>query len=124
MSLVKDGIGLFLILLSWFNPFSFALPIRIAIFILGFDTMSILPKVLIFILYFFFPLLGEALSFLFWTLIILAIVEVIVSLLEKEGIVRMIVKPLIVFVSVFIGLNDLQLALIAAGIDLILNLKF
>lgn len=124
MSLLKDGLGLFLILLSWFNPFSFILPIRVAIFILGFDAMSILPKVLLSIIYLFFPLLGETVGFMFWTLLILVGTEVVASLLEKEGVVKMMIKPIIVFAAVFLGLNDLQLALIAAGIDLILNLKF
>jgi len=123
MNILKEAIGILLIFISWFNPFSLSLPIRIAIFILGFDTMSLFLKAFLFVLYFFFPLLGESVGFLLWTLIILVVVETVVLLLGKESILKLILKPLAVFATLFVTLNDLQLALIAAGIDLVLNLK-
>jgi hypothetical protein len=123
MGLIRDAIGLILIFLAWFNPFNFGLPIQIALFIIGFDAMGIVMKLLLFIVNFFFLPLGDSGSFLIWTLLLLMSVEIALSLLEKLFFLTMIVKPLIVFITIFFGMNNFQLALIVAGIDLILNLK-
>jgi len=123
MSLIRDAIGLVLVLLAWFNPFNFGLPIQIVLFVIGFDAIGIVFKLLMFVLNFFFPMLGEPGNFLVWTLLLLMGAEVAVSLLEKFSFLIRIAKPLIVFATIFFGMNNFQLALIVAGIDLILNLK-
>jgi len=123
MGLIRDAVGLALIFLAWFNPFRFDLPIQISLFILGFDSTSIVIKLLLFVLNFFFLPFGDSGNFLVWTLSFLMAGEVIISLLEKMSFLIRIVKPLIVFATIFFGMNNFQLALIVAGIDLILNLK-
>jgi hypothetical protein len=123
MNLIKDGIGLALIFVAWFNPLKFDLPIQITLFVLGFDATDIVFKLFLFVLNFFFPILGEPGSFLTWTLLILMASEVAISLLEKLSFLFLIIKPLVVFITIFFGMNNFQLALIVAGIDLILNLK-
>jgi len=123
MGLIRSTVGLALIFLAWFNPLNFVLPVRIALFILGFDATDIIIKLLLFIINFFYPLLGNEGSFLVWTLLFLMGGEVLVS---KLGILHSLlsaIKPLVIFITVFFGMGNFQLALIIAGIDLILNLK-
>lgn len=122
MGLIRSAIGLVLIFLAWFNPLSLGLPIQIMLFIIGFDATGSALKVLLFLFNLLFPLLGEAGNFLTWTLLLLVVGELVMSSLKMASLVRM-VKPLIVFATVFLGMGNFQLAMIVAGIDLILNLK-
>ncbi len=115
-----NTIGLALVILSWFNPFGFDLQIRIVLFIIGFDMMSILPKVGIFLLNFMFPL-SAAFGYLSWTLLILFFSELAIAYTEAYKSYRLIIKPLAVFIVAYLALG-LQPALIAAGIDLLINL--
>ena len=83
MRLVENLVGLVLVLLAWFNPFAFALPIRIALFVLGFDIISILPKVGVFTLNFLIPGFEEAFGFLSWALLFLFLSELIIAYTES-----------------------------------------
>jgi len=123
MEIIRNAFGLVLIFLAWFNPLSFGLPIQIALLILGFDAIGIIVKLLLFILNLFFPLLGSAGSFLTLTLLLLMVVEILISLLGSISSLILIVKPVIIFITIFFGMGNIQLALIIAGLDLILNLK-
>ncbi|MEM5879137.1 MAG: hypothetical protein QXU74_01445 [Candidatus Aenigmatarchaeota archaeon] len=123
MEFIKNLLGLALIFLSWFNPFALPFSFRLTLFIIGFDLTSWFAKLLLFIINFFFPLLGEQGLFLVWTLLLLVVAEFIFSNFKILKILTTISKPLIIFFSLFFALKDFQLALIIAGIDLILNLK-
>jgi len=116
MGVIRELIGIALVVVAWFDPLHLDLTMRILIFILGFDTMSLIPKIGVFILDYF---LGFA--WLGWTLLILLATEIISSFLIIGKIVRLIVKPVAVFAVAFLALG-LQPALIVAGIDLLLNL--
>jgi len=113
-------VGLVLVLLSWFNPLSFSITIRIILFILGFDMMAILPKIGVFVLNTVFPL-GQAFGYLSWTLLLLFAAELMIACTEAYKSYRLIIKPAAVFIVAYLSLG-LQLALIAAGIDLLINL--
>ncbi|MEM5766447.1 MAG: hypothetical protein QW423_02335 [Candidatus Aenigmatarchaeota archaeon] len=123
MSLIKNLIGFASIFLAWFNPFTLTFPFRLTLFIIGFDLTSWRAKLVLFLINFFFPLLGEEGLFLVWVLLFLLIVEFIFFHFKILKIVVVISKPIIVFLSILSIMNDIQLALIIAGIDLILNLK-
>ena len=115
-----NAIGLILVILSWFNPFGFDLQIRIIFFIIGFDMMSILPKIGIFLLNLIFPF-SMAFGYLSWTLFILFFSELAIAYTEAYKSYRLIIKPAAVFIVAYIALG-LQPALIVAGIDLLINL--
>lgn len=115
MKLLRELIGFALVILSWFNPFNFGLMVRILVFVLGFDIMSIVPKLAIFVLDY---LIGFA--WLGFTLLILVAAEILVMLLGIKKI-KLIVKPIAVFAVSFLAFG-FQPALIAAGIDLLLNI--
>jgi len=123
MEIFKNLLGLVLILLAWFNPFGLIFPFRLAFFILGFDLARWITKLLLFVINFFFPLLGEKGLFLVWTLLFLLVLEFIFSHSKIFKALMITSKLLVIFFSVWFGLKDFQLALIIAGIDLILNLK-
>lgn len=116
MGILREIIGFALIALAWFDPFGFDIMIRILMFVLGFDLMSIIPKIGIFVIDYLFGF-----SWLGWTLLILVATELITMLIVGK-IIRLIVKPLAVFTVSFLALG-LQPALIIAGIDLLLNLS-
>jgi len=67
--------------------------------------------------------LGEKGLFLVWTLLFLLVLEFIFSHFKIFKALMITSKLLVIFFSVWFGLKDFQLALIIAGIDLILNLK-
>ena len=112
---LRELIGIALVIFSWFNPFNFDLTIRIIIFVLGFDTLSVLPKLAIFATDYLFGF-----AWLGFTLFILVAAEAIVVLLGIKKI-RLIIKPAAVFIVSFFSLG-FQPALIVTGIDLLLNI--
>jgi hypothetical protein len=113
-------VGLALILLSWFGPFGLGLQVRVVLFIIGFDTMNMLPKVGIFLLNMLIPL-SAAFGYLSWALLILFFSELLIAYTEAYKPYRLIIKPAAVFIVAYLALG-LQPALIAAGIDLLINL--
>ena len=123
MKLLRDLVGLALIFVAWFNPFDLSLPFRIVFFIIGFDATSLIVKVILFLLNFFFPFLGVEGIFLVWALLILILIEFIFSFFKISRFLIVLIKFLAIFFSIFFAMNDFQLALIIASIDLILNLK-
>lgn len=121
MKLALNVAGLLVALFAWFNPLSFGMFVRISLFILGFDMMSIYAKVAVFALNFFFPVFGDAFGAFSWTLLLLFMSELIIAAVEVERPYKLLVKPVAVFVTAFLSLG-LQPALIVAGIDLLINL--
>lgn len=124
MGIFKNLLGLILIFLAWFNPFNLTFPFRLTFFILGFDLTSWLTKLLLFLLNFFFPLLGEKGLFLVWVLLFLLLLEFILFRFKIFKFLIVASKLLVIFFSIWFSLQDFQLALIITGIDLILNLKY
>jgi len=123
MKLLRDLIGLILIFLAWFNPFDLSLPFRIVLFIIGFDAARLIVKAFLFLLNFFFSFLGVEGIFLVWTLLILMLIEFIFSFFKISRFLIVLIKFFAILFSIFFSMNDFQLALIIASIDLILNLK-
>lgn len=122
MGFFREVIGFALLFISWFNPFGLDLLIRILIFILGFDMVSLVPKLVVFGLNFFFPLFGTVFGYFAWTLLILVAAE-IVSLVIVVGIlINLILKPVFVFIITFLVTNQVDISVITAVIDLFLNL--
>jgi hypothetical protein len=122
MSFIREIIGFILIFLAWYNPFNLNQVLLISIFILGFDAMSLVPKSIFFVIYNLFPFLGLPFGYLSWTLILLVCAELSIWILKTGKPVNLAIKPLVVFVAAYIALNDVQIALMVAGIDLLLNL--
>lgn len=122
MNILRQTIGLALIVLAWIDPFSLGLPFRIVLFVLGFDMLSLMIKVGIFIAEY---LLSHFFGFgvgIGWVLILLLIAEVITRFLFLKWIVDLIIKPVVVFVILFYSGIIWEAAIIVAGIDLLLNL--
>ena len=116
MNLIRETIGLILIFLAWVDPFNFSFPIRIALFILGFDMISWILKLLIFGIDYF---IGFGIG---WVLLILLAVELITTFLLMRFVFDLILKPAAVFLALYLSNVSFEIALIAAGIDVILNL--
>jgi len=117
MNILKQILGVALISLAWFDPLGVNMSFRILLFILGFDLMSLLPKLVIFILDYVFEL-----STLGWSLLLLICVETMLELLKLKPLVNLIIKPLVVFLIVYMNNLSLEFSVIIAGIDLLLNL--
>ena len=124
MGFIREIIGFILVFIAWYNPFNLNQMLLISIFILGFDAMSLVPKSILFVIYLFFPFLGLSFGYLSWTLILLACAELVIWILKTEKPVNRIIKPLVVFITAYLALKDFQLALMIAGIDLLLNLTY
>jgi hypothetical protein len=122
MGLIREIIGFILIFIAWYNPFNLNQMLLISIFILGFDAMSLIPKSIFFAIYNLFPFLGLPFGYLSWTLILLVCAELMIWILKTEKSINLVIKPLTVFVTAYLALKDFQLALMVAGIDLLLNL--
>jgi uncharacterized membrane protein len=118
MGILREIVGLALVVIAWFNFFEIELPIRILMFILGFDLMSLALKFGVFVIsYFgisFFASLG-------WTLLLLVVTEVVSSFLLIGLIGKLLIKPTAVFTVAYLALG-FQPALILAAIDFFLNL--
>jgi hypothetical protein len=118
MGFLREIVGLTLIAVAWFNFFNLNLPMRIMIFILGFDMVSLVLKIGVFALgYFLLP----SLLTLGRVLLILAVTEVI-STFFLIGLIGKIIKPVAVFIIGYFVLG-FQLALILAAIDFFLNIR-
>jgi len=116
MKLIREVLGFGLVFLAWFNPFTLEPMVRILIFLLGFDAMSIIPKIGIFALDYLFGF-----RWLGWTLLVLVAAEALLTLIPFGKKINIIVKAIAVFGVSFLAF-DLQPALIVTGIDLLLNI--
>lgn len=118
--LLSNLIGLLLVLLAWFNPFNLDVTVRTVIFIIGFDMIGIILKIGIFVFNLFFPF-DAVFGYLSWTLLLLFLSELAIAYTEAYKPYRLLIKPLAVFAVAYLSLG-LQPALIAGGIDLLINL--
>lgn len=117
-SFTRQIIGLILIFLSWLDPFQFGQDFQIVAFILGFDIMTIIPKVIIFGIDYFWDISGYGLF-----LLIQLIEDLIFHFFTLGRIIELVTKPAIIFVIIFINGFGFWLALLIAGIDFLLNFQ-
>lgn len=122
MNIVRQTIGLALIVIAWIDPFSLGLPFRIVLFVLGFDMLSLIIKIGIFIAEYLLSYFFEFGVGIGWVLILLIIAEVVTKFLFFKWIIDLIIKPVAVFVILFYSGIIWEAAIIVAGIDLLLNL--
>jgi hypothetical protein len=116
MNLLRQAIGLALIILAWLDPLNLGINFRIVLFILGFDMVSLLVKFLVFGLDYF---LGIGIG---WTLLLLIAAEIITKFLFVKSLIDLIIKPLAVFAILILSNLSVEIAIIVAVIDLLLNM--
>jgi hypothetical protein len=116
MSILRQIIGLFLIFLAWLNPLNLEPKFRIVLFILGFDMITLIVKVVVFGIDYF---IGLGIG---WALFLLVIVELITKFLLVKFFLDLILKPLVIFAILILSNLSLEIAIIVAGIDLLLNM--
>ena len=114
MGLIKDFLGIILIFVSFFNPFDLNFPFRILLFILGFDLMSFLPKIALFLFDYFFGFSGLGIL-----LVLLLFADILVKAIF-EGL-ALIAKPLLVFILLYFVFPDLALSFAAGAINFLIN---
>ncbi len=113
----RQIIGIGLIIIAWLNLLGLGDVPRIIIFILGFDMLSLFSKILIFGIDYFLGLSG-----LGWILLLLVIVELVARFLFLGKFVNYILKPFAIFIILFLNGIALEIAVVVAGIDLLLNM--
>lgn len=116
MNILREVSGFALILLAWFNPLGLSLSTQIVFFVLGFDMISLPVKVLVFTGDYF---LGLGIG---WVLMLLVIAEIVTRFLIVNFLFSLIIKPLVVFVVLYLSGLSFEIAIIVAGIDLLLNM--
>ncbi|MBU5688729.1 MAG: hypothetical protein KQA41_00660 [Candidatus Aenigmarchaeota archaeon] len=116
--LLRQVIGLSLILFSWLDPFYWGEEFQIVSFILGFDMMTLFPKIIIFGIDYFWDISGYGLF-----LLLQVIEDLIFDFFTLGRIIELIVKPGIVFLIIFLNGFGFWLASIAAVIDFIFNFQ-
>lgn len=125
MGIIKDVLGLALIMIAWINPLGLDIKIAALIFILGFELMSMLPRVgSLVISIFFFETLGVLLSLI---LVVLFVVDIVLKTVIKGAIFGIVFKPiLLAVVSFIVSSAPLPSALmgIASLIIFVVGLKF
>ena len=116
MRLLRQVIGLALIITAWINPLSLGENFRIVLFILGFDMISLIVKILAFVMNYF---IGIGIG---WILILSILADVVTKFLFKKSFLGLVLNPLAVFAILYLSNLGLEIAIIVAGIDLILNM--
>lgn len=114
--LVRQIVGLVLVTLSLLDPFSFGVGFKIVAFILGFDMMGLIPKIIIFGIDYFWNVSGFGLY-----LLAQVVEEIIFYLFTIGRVIELIIKPAVVFIIIFLNGFGFWLAAVAAIVDFILN---
>ena len=112
----KMIIGITLVLFAWIDPFDFGDDFQIITFILGFDALPLIPKILVFGIDYLKEISGWGLF-----LLILIAEEIVLEFMVAGKLIQMIVKPAIIFLLIILNDIPLLIALLVAGIDLLLN---
>ena len=115
MGILKDLIGFSLVCLSFFNPFNLNLPLRLSLFLIGFDLMSFLPKVAIFLFDFFIGFSGLGILLLF-----LLFVDILAKIILSG--LAVIVKPLLIFLLLYYVNPNLAISFAASAVNFLINL--
>lgn len=117
-SLLRQLFGLLLILLAWVDPLSFGTDFQVVCFILGFDIMSWIPKIIIFCIDFFWDISGFGLF-----LLLQVVDDIIFEFLPLGKLLEILVKSGVVFLIIFANGFSFWLALIVAIIDALLIIQ-
>ena len=116
MKLLREVIGLALIIIAWVDPLNLQDNIRMVFFILGFDMISLFIKFIAFGIDYFVGL-GIGLVLIFSIL-----AEIITKFFFSKSLLSLVLKPLAVFAILYLSNLSLEIAIIVAGIDLLLNM--
>jgi hypothetical protein len=116
MGILRQVIGLALIIIAWLNPMNLGENFRIVLFILGFDMISLLVKFVAFGIDYF---LGMDIG---WVLILSIIADIVTKFFFAKSFLDLVLKPLAVFAILYLSNLSLEIAIIVAGIDLLLNM--
>ena len=115
-NLLRQVIGLGLIFFSWLDPFYWGEEFQIVSFILGFDMMTLFPKIIIFGIDYFWNISGYGLF-----LLIQVAEDIVFDFFTLGRVIELIAKPLVVFSIIFFNGFGFWLAAIAAVMDFIFN---
>jgi hypothetical protein len=116
MDILRELIGLLLVVFAWLDPLSLGINFRVLLFILAFDLMNIFFKGLLFVADLFLSISG-----LGWLLVIFLGLEILIYIFQLKKIYSFILKPLVVFGIIYLNNMSWQLGVAVAGIDLLLN---
>ena len=111
-------IGLTLLLAAWIDPFGLGRDFQIVAFILGFDLIPLIPKLIMFGVDFFYNITGLSTSLFF-----MLAEEIILDFFIIGKIINLAIKPAIIFILIAINGLPVFLALAVAAIDFLLNLE-
>lgn len=111
-------IGFTLLLSALMDPFELGADFQTIAFILGFDLIPLIPKLIMFGIDFFYNVSGLASAFF-----VLLAKEIIIDAFPLGKLINLIVKPAIIFILILINGLPILLAIAVAGIDLLLNLE-
>ncbi|OGI16112.1 hypothetical protein A3K63_02485 [Candidatus Micrarchaeota archaeon RBG_16_49_10] len=118
MGLLREAIGLLLVVVAWTNVFGMGVEMQMLLFLLGFDFMSLIPKIALFLLDFTFNLVGVG-----WVLLLVVAVEALIVAFDLKPFVGYILKPLATFLVLYANGVSVAVAFIVAGLDLLLNVS-
>ena len=116
MDILKQLLGLLLIIIAWVDPFELGTSFQVLFFILGFDLTGLILKLLLFAADMFLEISG-----LGWYLLIFIAIEVLFNVLKLKKLLRYLIKPIVVFLIIFMNGLGWELGIIVGGIDLLLN---
>lgn len=116
MGMLKDLIGFVLIYLAFFNPLNLDLPIRLILFLLGFDLMSFLPKIVVFLFDYFLGFSGLGILLIF-----LLFADIVARVIFKG--LAAIGKPIIIFFLLYFISPNFAMNLAASMINFLINLS-
>lgn len=115
--MIRNIIGLYFIVISWFNLLGLNLAWRTVFFVIGFDLMSLWFKLLVFgIDFLFFETLGD----LSWLMIILPAIDIVAKYVLPLWILA---KPALLFAILYFSKFSLYMCVGIALADLLINVR-
>jgi len=116
MDILKQLLGLLLIIIAWVDPFELGTSFQVLFFILGFDLTGLIIKLVLFAVDMLFKISG-----LGWYLLIFISVEILFHAIKLKKLLSYLIKPIVVFLIIFMNGLGWELGIIVGGIDLLLN---
>ena len=116
MNIFKQLVGLLLIIIAWIDPFELGTSFQVLFFILGFDLTGLIIKLVLFAVDMLFKISG-----LGWYLLIFISVEILFHAIKLKKLLSYLIKPIVVFLIIFMNGLGWELGIIVGGIDLLLN---
>ncbi len=112
----KIIIGIVLLFAAWTDPLDLGKDFQTVVFILGFDLIPLIPKLVMFGIDYYYNISG-----LSGTLFIMLAEEIILNAFIIGKVINLFVKPAIIFILIAINGYSVYLALVVAVIDFFLN---